>query len=45
MKTKLEIAKNWLTRYTGSKIDELALYVLTNFSKYVTILPNDLIVT
>ena len=37
MKTKLEIAKNWLTRYTGSNIDELGDYMLlTNFSNYVT---------
>ncbi|HPN38294.1 MAG TPA: AMP nucleosidase [Melioribacteraceae bacterium] len=37
MKTKLEIAKNWLPRYTGSNIDELGDYMLlTNFGNYVT---------
>lgn len=37
MKTKLEIAKNWLPRYTGSSIDELGDYMLlTNFGNYVT---------
>jgi len=37
MKTKLEIAKNWLPRYTGTKIDELGDYfLLTNFANYVS---------
>ena len=37
MKTKLEIAKNWLPRYTGSMIDEFGDYMLlTNFHNYVT---------
>ncbi len=37
MKTKFEIAKDWITRYTGSTIDELGDYMLlTNFSNYVT---------
>ena len=37
MKTKLEIAKNWLPRYTGTKIDEFGDYLLlTNFNNYVT---------
>ncbi|KAF0141045.1 MAG: AMP nucleosidase [Stygiobacter sp.] len=36
MKTKLEIAKNWLPRYTGSQIDEFGDYMLlTNFQNYV----------
>lgn len=36
MKTKLEIAKNWLPRYTGSQIDEFGDYLLlTNFQNYV----------
>lgn len=36
MKTKLEIAKNWLPRYTGTQIDELGDYMLlTNFHNYV----------
>lgn len=36
MKTKLEIAKNWLPRYTGTKIDDLGDYMLvTNFQNYV----------
>lgn len=36
MKTKLDIAKNWLPRYTGTQIDELGDYMLlTNFHNYV----------
>ena len=36
MNTKLEIAKNWLPRYTGTKIDEFGDYfLLTNFQNYV----------
>jgi len=36
MKTKLEIAKNWLPRYTGAGIDEIGDYILlTNFYNYV----------
>jgi AMP nucleosidase len=36
MKTKLEIAKNWLPRYTGTQIDEFGDYMLlTNFHNYV----------
>ncbi|HET56539.1 MAG TPA: AMP nucleosidase [Ignavibacteria bacterium] len=37
MKTKLDIAKNWLPRYTGTEIDEFGDYMLlTNFHDYVT---------
>ena len=37
MKTKLEIAKNWLPRYTGMKIDEFGDHLLlTNFKNYVS---------
>lgn len=37
MITKLEIAKNWLPRYTGTQIDEFGDYLLiTNFHNYVT---------
>ncbi|MBS3945633.1 MAG: AMP nucleosidase [Melioribacter sp.] len=37
MKTKLQIAKNWLPRYTGTKIDEFGDYLLlTNFYNYIT---------
>lgn len=37
MKTKLDIAKDWLPRYTGMQIDEFGDYILlTNFSDYVT---------
>jgi len=37
MKTKYEIAKNWLPRYTGTKIDDLGDYLLlTNFQNYIT---------
>ncbi len=36
MKTKLEIARNWLPRYMGAEIDEIGDYVLlTNFYNYV----------
>jgi AMP nucleosidase len=36
MKTKLEIAKNWLPRYTSTKIDDFGDYILlTNFHDYV----------
>jgi AMP nucleosidase len=36
MKTKLDIAKNWLPRYTGTRIDEIGDYILlTNFHDYV----------
>jgi len=36
MKTKLDIAKNWLPRYTGTQIDEFGDYMLlTNFYDYV----------
>lgn len=36
MKTKLDIAKNWLPRYTGTKINEFGDYMLlTNFNDYV----------
>jgi len=36
MKTKLEIAKNWLPRYTGTQIKEFGDYLLlTNFHDYV----------
>ncbi|MEJ2636609.1 MAG: AMP nucleosidase [Calditrichia bacterium] len=36
MKTKLEIARNWLPRYTGAQIDEFGDYILlTNFNDYM----------
>jgi AMP nucleosidase len=36
MKTKLDIAQNWLPRYTGTEIAELGDYILlTNFRVYV----------
>jgi AMP nucleosidase len=36
MKTKLEIARDWLPRYTGTAIDEFGDYILlTNFNNYV----------
>ena len=36
MKTKLDIAKNWLPRYTGTQIDEFGDYMLlTNFHDYL----------
>src|SRR5262245_34404126 len=37
MKDRLEIAKNWLPRYTGMPLDQFGDYVLlTNFHYYVT---------
>lgn len=36
MTSKLDIAKNWLPRYTGASIDQLGDYILlTNFHDYV----------
>jgi len=36
--SKLELAKLWLPRYTGAKIDDFGDYILiTNFSNYLTI--------
>ena len=36
MKTKEEIVKNWLPRYTGEKLENFGKYILlTNFSDYV----------
>ncbi len=36
MKSKLEIARNWLPRYTGMPLDQFGDYILlTNFSDYV----------
>jgi AMP nucleosidase len=36
MKTKLEIAQNWLPRYTGTMIDDFGDFILlTNFQNYV----------
>ena len=36
MKTKEEIVKNWLPRYTGAKLESFGEYILlTNFSNYV----------
>jgi AMP nucleosidase len=36
LKTKLEIAKNWLPRYTGTQVDEFGDYMLlTNFNNYL----------
>src|SRR5580693_3223124 len=36
MKTKKEIVKNWMPRYTGEKLENFGEYILlTNFSNYV----------
>lgn len=36
MKTKKEIVKNWLPRYTGTELKDFGKYILlTNFKKYV----------
>src|ERR687894_2899814 len=41
MKTKDEIVKNWLPRYTGEKLDNFGKYLLlTNFSNYVQLFAN-----
>lgn len=38
MKTKEEIVKNWLPRYTGEKLENFGKYILlTNFSDYITL--------
>jgi hypothetical protein len=38
LKTKLNIAKDWLPRYTGARIDEIGVYILlTNFHNYIHI--------
>jgi AMP nucleosidase len=38
MKTKEEIVRNWLPRYTGEKLENFGKYVLlTNFSNYVNL--------
>ncbi len=37
LKTKLDIAKNWLPRYTGLELDKFGDYLLlTNFFNYIT---------
>jgi AMP nucleosidase len=37
LKSKEEIVKNWLPRYTGRPLEEFGKYILlTNFSKYLT---------
>ena len=36
MKTKIDIAKNWLPRYTGTPLEKFGKYILlTNFFNYV----------
>ena len=36
MKTKAEIVKNWLPRYTGRPLEQFGEYILlTNFSNYL----------
>ncbi len=36
MKTKKEIVKDWITRYSGIKITSFGKFILlTNFQKYV----------
>ena len=38
MKTKEDIVKDWLPRYTGTELHEFGQYILlTNFSNYVQI--------
>jgi AMP nucleosidase len=38
MKTKEDIVKNWLPRYTGEKLDNFGKYfLLTNFSNYINL--------
>ena len=41
MKTKEEIVRNWLPRYTGEKLENFGKYLLlTNFSNYVQLFAN-----
>lgn len=41
MKTREEIVKNWLPRYTGEKIENFGKYLLlTNFSNYLQLFAN-----
>lgn len=41
MKTKTEIVKDWLTRYTGMPLDKFGQYILlVNFSQYVDLFCN-----
>lgn len=41
LRTKFDIAKDWLPRYTGARIDEIGDYILlTNFHNYVQIFAN-----
>ena len=41
MKTKQEIVKNWLPRYTNRPLEQFTKYILlTNFNKYVEIFAN-----
>ncbi len=41
MKTKKEIVRNWLPRYTGMRLDDFGDYILlTNFSNYLSIFAN-----
>ena len=36
MKTKKDIVKDWITRYTGVELDSFGDFILlTNFQKYV----------
>ena len=36
MKTKEDIVSNWLTRYTGQKLEDFGSYILlTNFRNYL----------
>ena len=38
MKTKQDIAENWLPRYTGKALDQFGDYILlTNFDNYVSL--------
>jgi len=38
MKTKQDIVKNWLPRYTGEKLDNFGkFFLLTNFSNYINL--------
>ena len=37
LRTKYDIAKNWLPRYTGTQVDDFGDYILlTNFNNYIT---------
>ena len=46
MKTKDEIVKNWLTRYTGLELNEFGKYILlTNFQHYIDLFVEEKVIS